>query len=197
LTGDFTASVSTSFSGSGWTTVTGTLGASVSASLSGEATFPFTGELAASASVSFGGAGWTTATGELGASASVSFAGVGKLVFSGALGASVSPSMAATGGFTNRFAPKHIFPNWSSDGTSISFNIDEAPLMGDADDSRQILLGLLEAWNAHYETLIPQPNKISVLRAENLEYASTGNECVYHIVGVTVEGGEVEMADEP
>ena len=96
--------------------------------------------------------------------------------------------------------PKSVIPSWSSDGTDVTFSLDDIEELTaeEADavtgDSRKILFALLYRWYNWYISGIVQPNQmdIGVWQSEDTQ----GNGVTQFQVWFDVSRGSIEVRPE-
>jgi hypothetical protein len=98
----------------------------------------------------------------------------------------------------SKFRPSRIIPSWQLVGGAVSFDIADVPLIGGADDSRQVLMALLQLWYNHYLT-VPESSTSEVSLQyvpKNVMPPSKGDNFVWCATSIDINAGGVKVLDE-
>jgi hypothetical protein len=106
-------------------------------------------------------------------------------------------TIGGTGYNGYRFSPEHVIPSWRLSGQTVSFDLADVPLIGQADDSRQVLMALLKLWAENYEAH-PSPSDVVWLRYQpkNVMPPSKGDNFVWALVNIDVTPASKEVVEE-
>lgn len=97
----------------------------------------------------------------------------------------------------SRFKPIRLMPSWQLANGVVSFNKTDVPLVGSADDSRQVLMGLLQLWEDNYKTMMFQSKKVQLrYEPKNVMPPTKGDNFVWVNVVIDVAPANKEVVEE-